>query len=170
MNRKLTRREAAQSILAQAPDREAMLERMPWLAVANKPQRAKAKPKQDEAILQIACVKLLRSLPGTMVWSCPNHLYLGAKGGYGQKMGYMARQKAMGLMPGASDLIVIFQSVHEVLTVVLPELKVPGNNLSDSQVEFARQSSSLGCCSCVIYSVDELVAVLRDAGHPSFQS
>lgn len=172
-----TRTEINASILANCPPekREELLKKWPWLAKTvkrsqEKPQVAgkKKRNNQPEQELQIACVKLLRTLPGTLFFSVPNHLHLGGKM-TGAKMGYMAKQKMMGLLAGASDLVIIFRNHSGQTTVCLPELKTFSNFLSDNQQAFSDKANALGCYTGIVRSLDELTSMLRVAGHMSFK-
>lgn len=143
---------------------------MPWLTSANKPQRASGKRNaQPETVLQMACVKLLRTLQGTLFFSVPNHIGYGGKNS-GARIGYMAKQKAMGLLPGCSDLVIIFRNIHGATTLCLPELKSNKGVMSEHQASFADRANNLGCYTGVIYSLDDLTSLLRAAGHCSFRS
>lgn len=139
------------------------------------PQKAKVhtekkRNKRDEDHLQMICVKYLRALPGTLVFSVPNHLYLGCSASTGARLGYIAKQKAMGMLSGVSDLIVIFRNVHGSTTVCLPELKSGKNTLSENQSAFADLANNLGCYTGVVRSLDDLIAMLKVAGHPYYQN
>lgn len=156
----ITRRDWALAMAAQAPDQ----------SVYKIPEQRKPRSKnaQPEQALQINCCKLLRSLPNTLFFSVPNHLYLGGKM-TGAKMNYIAKQKAAGMLPGVSDLVIVFRSVVGSTVIVLAELKVAGNTLSDHQQQFADRALAVGCVACVIHSIDELVTVLKNAGHKAFK-
>lgn len=164
------------ALQAGAPDRSAeglarLAAKLP--AFANRLQKArsaaeKKPPNRYEDHLQISCVKLLRSLPDTLIFSVPNHIGYGGKNS-GARIGFMARQKAMGLLPGVSDLVVIFRNMHGATVFVLPELKVGENSMSENQQKFADQANALGCYTGVVRSLDDLTSLLRVAGHPSFQ-
>lgn len=159
---KITRREWALAMAAQAPDPSAY--KIP------KKRGPRAKPNnQPEQVLQIACCKMLAMLPATLYWSTPNHLWLGKGASHGARMGYMAKQKAMGLLPGATDLVIIFRNSHGATAVVLPELKSEHNKPTDNQQAFADTANALGCYTGVVRSLDDLVAMLRAAGHRSFK-
>lgn len=133
---------------------------------ARKPRaKRNAQPEQE---LQIACVKLLRSLPNTIVFSIPNHLFLGGKM-TGAKLGYITRQKAMGLTPGCWDLVVIFRNNEGNTRLFGFELKAASNKQSDNQEIFAFQAKKAGVDTVVVRSLDDLTSLLRDTGHCSFR-
>lgn len=159
--------------MAQCPPerREELLRKMPWLKATERKQRVAAKREQPEQELQIACCRLLRTLPGTLFWATPNHMaYRRKEQSEGAYIGFMARQKAMGFLAGVSDLVIIFRNQYGAVTICLPELKIGSNSPSETQQAFADKANSLGCHTDVVRSVDELVALLRSAGHPSFKS
>lgn len=167
---KITRRESAQSVLAQCPPerRETLLERMPWLGVANHKQRVAGKRnEQPEQALQIACVKLLRSLPNTLVFSVPNHMFLG-KGE--NKAWYLAKQKMLGLLPGAPDIVLVFRSSSGLAITILLELKSSDGVFSDNQKAVQSSCASIGVPYMVVRSLDDLISLLKLHGHPSFQN
>lgn len=127
----------------------------------------KPKPKREEDTLQIACVKLLRSLPNTLVFSVPNHLWLGSGS---NKVWYMVKQKAMGLLAGAPDLVLIFQRATQDPSLLLLELKAPSGTLSDHQKAVQSFCLSIGAVYAVVRSLDDLVSLLRLHKHPSFKT
>lgn len=133
----------------------------------------KAKPKREEDQLQIACVKLLRTLPNTLVWSNPNHLYLGksqSDSHHWAKINYIHKQKAMGMLAGASDLNILFRNIHGVMTLCLAELKIRKNKLQNDQKTFSEKANSLGAFTGEIRSLDDLTSMLKVAAHPNFIS
>lgn len=112
------------------------------------------------------CCELLDKLPGTLYWSTPNHLYLGAGDAY-KKAYYIARQKAMGLNPGATDLNILFRNKHGASVTLLCELKIKPNKPSPEQNTFMDAANGLGAYTGVAYTFDEFMALLRAAGHMS---
>lgn len=136
--------------------------------VPPRPKR-KTKPKRDEDILQIACCDLLHTLPATLFWSNPNHLYLGSNASYNQRAHYMAKQKRMGLLPGVSDITIVFRNWDGQTTIVVPELKVGANQLTETQHAFANAANNVGCYTGVVRSIECLVALLKAAKHPCFR-
>lgn len=60
------------------------------------------------------------------------------------------RAKAVGVMPGTSDLELILQD-----TVAFIELKLPGNTQSDEQIDFEKKVKALGHLYFLIYSLEE---------------
>lgn len=131
-----------------------------------KERKARAKPKHVENDLQVQCVKLLRSLPATLAFSVPNHIGYGGKNS-GARIGFMARQKAMGLLPGVSDLIVMYIDSYGEPAVLCLELKSEKGSLSESQQNFAALCDKVGADFYIIRSLDDLVATLRKESHPS---
>lgn len=131
----------------------------------------RAKNKRPEDILQITCCKLLATLPETLYFSIPNHLaYRGSNYSHGAIMALQNRQRAMGLMAGCADLAIIFRSYAGAISVCLPELKSEVGSLSDNQAAFANRADRVGCHTGVVRSLDDLIAMLKKAGHVAFRS
>ena len=122
-------------------------------------------PRQHhEEDLQIACCKFLDLHPRILYWSTPNHLY-GGTGNRGALMGYMAKQKRMGLKKGVSDLLLYFKNAQGLPVLCAAELKAGYNKADDDQEKFLRAVSTIGGFSGVIKSLDDLQCLLRQAGY-----
>lgn len=163
-------------IAAQAPDHSdagrAILEsKLSFMAgKSEKPMPRKGRNASPEQNLQIACCKYLAILPATLYWATPNHMAgLTRKLSHGAAMNYMNKQRAAGFMAGVSDLTVIFRNATGTVTVCLPELKIGGNKLSEHQKEFAKKADDVGCVTSTIHSLNELIEMLKKAGHPYFE-
>jgi hypothetical protein len=135
----------------------------------SKPRKPRVvKNKHPEELLQIQCCKWLETLPKTLFWSTPNHLWLGSNATYGQRMHYMSKQKAMGLKSGVADLTIIFRDLTGQTKIILIELKVKPNKLTEEQEKFLADARELGCIAEVVYSLDELKTILNNAKHRHF--
>lgn len=156
-----SKRAIADTILMGAPDG---WNAPAWVRKASDRKQHTGPRKKDEDALQIAVVQLLSQLPHTLHFSIGNHIWVGEMSG--KKLGYLAKQKRMGMLRGVSDLEVIFRVGDEVRVVFL-ELKVKGNYPSAEQKEFISRASALGCTACVCHSIDEVVETLNRAGHPA---
>lgn len=138
-----------------------------WSKVPKARKQCTEKKQRPEEELQISCVKLLRRMPRTLCFSIPNHIGYGGKNS-GARIGYMAKQKAMGLLAGAADLMIIFKNRHGHTTVCCAELKAGGNLLSENQKAFFDISQDVGCFTSVVRSLEDLIGMLRKAEHPYY--
>lgn len=129
-----------------------------------KPKKAKRAHPEDD--LQMVCCELLEQLPATLFWSTPNHLWLGDGNKYAQA-NYIRKQKMMGMQVGACDLNILFRNKHGASTFVLCELKIKPNKPSAEQNSFMDAANGYGAYTGVCYSLDDLLALLRAAGHGS---
>lgn len=126
----------------------------------------RAKPRQHhEDDLQIACCKFLDLHPRILYWSTPNHLYRGNQSNNGAFMGYMAKQKRMGLKKGVSDLLMYFKNAQGQPVLCAAELKAGYNKADDDQENFLRAVSSIGGFSGVVKSLDDLQGLIKMAGY-----
>lgn len=130
-------------------------------------QRLQKPRKNLEEDLQIACCKFLDLHPRILYWSTPNHLYRGAQSNTGAFMGYMAKQKRMGLKKGVSDLLMYFKNAQGMPVLCAAELKAGSNKADDDQENFLRAVSAIGGFSGVVKSLDDLQNLLRQAGYSS---
>lgn len=124
----------------------------------------KKRNKRPEDLLQMACCDFLDLHPSILYFSIPNHLYLGAGNEY-QKMHYIAKQKAMGFTPGASDLCMVFRNKHGASVTCFAELKDTGKKPSEAQVNFMEKANERGCFTATIYSIHDLQLLLSVAGY-----
>jgi len=106
--------------------------------------------KRPEQTLQIAVVKHLnaRSEPGVFWFHCPNG------GKKSPQMG--AIHKALGVVPGVPDLIILKGGKMYGL-----ELKAPGGRLSDSQRLVGPRMEECGAEISVARSIDEALITLE---------
>jgi len=105
-----------------------------------------------ESELQIAIVRYLRQ-SNIPVFSVPNE----AAGRVNSKRGLsrISRLKAMGMTPGAPDLVVFYNG-----RVVFLELKAPRGRLSEHQKEMQRLCREHGIGYYVIRSIDDLLEAI----------
>lgn len=154
-------RDIQAAILSQAP-REGMVRPPAFMDVQARAYAKRHKhPEQD---LQIACCDYLAHMK-VLYFSVPNHIFLKSKS-HGASMNYMVKQKRMGLLPGVSDLIIIFRNKFGVTATCCAELKVGYGVLSDAQQIFHDKARTEGCHVAVIKSVGDLRTLLKSAGHP----
>lgn len=119
--------------------------------------------KHPEEDLQIACADYLRSQPRILFWSIPNHLYLGKP--TPQKINYMKKQKRMGLLKGASDLMMFFLNREGSPTFCVAELKAGYNKADEAQQAFMDGVNDRGGYSAVVKSIEDLKSLLEKAGY-----
>lgn len=158
-----TRRESAQAIEVFAPHGWFVPESVTKALNRKVHVGPRKHPEQD---LQITCVAYARALPATLVWSTPNHIWLGS-GDRGKQAGYIALQKRMGMNPGATDLNILFRNVHGAMTLCLPELKCGSNKADEQQSLFMDMANGMGAITGIIKSLEDLMAMLRLGGHPA---
>lgn len=143
-------------------ERELLPPKQPRQKQARTP--AKQKPRRDEAHLQVTLCKYLKALPGTLYWHTPSSFYRGVNSGPGF-FGYIARLKAMGWFAGIPDLCIIFRNRHGNVAVAFAELKAGYGTTSEAQDSFMEKANSLGCFTAKVKSLDDLMGLLRAAGH-----
>lgn len=131
-------------------------------------QKARAAPtekrKHPEDDLQIECCGYLDKLRATLYWATPNHIYV--RNPSGAALGYLAKQKRMGMRKGACDLNILFRDFDGKMSLCLAELKIGSNAADTDQDHFINQAIKLGATSGVVKSLEELKELLRRAGHP----
>lgn len=138
----------------------------PSWVIAALARKKPVRSKREEDALQISVVQYLALLSNTLHFSIGNHIWVGEKSG--KALGYLAKQRRMGMLRGVSDLEVIFR-VGDQVRVVFIELKVAGSYPSAEQKEFISRASALGCTACVCRSLDEVIETLCVAGHPAIR-
>lgn len=121
--------------------------------------------KHTEDELQIACCEYLKLHPRILYWSTPNHIFRGANTNNGAFLGYMAKQKRMGLRKGVSDLLMFFRNKDGQPTLACAELKAGYNQLSDDQQAFFDQANQRGAYTMKVKSLEDLQELLRIAGY-----
>jgi len=111
------------------------------------------KRNQPEARLQKTVVQHLKltGVPGLIYFSVPNE---------GKRTAMMAEHlKAMGMLPGVSDLILL----HKRLAYAL-ELKADGEKQTDNQKAFEADCEAAGVPYACCDNIDAAICVLRTWG------
>jgi hypothetical protein len=109
--------------------------------------------RQPEAELQAAVVEHLR-------WRAkPDALFLHPANGGTRDIREAARFKRMGVLAGASDLLLWHRGNSFAL-----ELKSPGGRLSDAQLEFLARFNDAGGYSASAEGIDRAIACLEGWG------
>ena len=122
--------------------------RQPSLTFASKPRRA-----APEAALQKAVIQhlRLRHKPGVLFLSIPNEAKRSAVMG-----GHL---KAMGMLPGAADLLIVVQG-----RALFLELKAPNGVVSESQWAFGGAATEAGADYYIRCNLDDALNVLEAWG------
>lgn len=123
----------------------------------------KRRPAAPEQALQIEVAKALDwLLPTRVLWSAF------PAGGGGKVRG--AFLKSMGLKPGWSDIVLIWQSAgvhnHPSLMMGCIELKAPKGRQSADQIAFERKAAAIGIPYAIARSLDEVIDQLHAWGTP----
>lgn len=161
---KITRTQINLSIQAQAPDLKTPAS-LPW---AEKTHNKPSKPRgHEEDDLQIVCVDYLRLFPDILFWHTANQFYRGKTTNAGAFVGYVSKLKRMGLLPGVSDLLLLFKNKDGAVVFLAIELKVGYNKPSEAQESFMDAVIERGGYSIVVRSLDSLKAILHASGHTS---
>jgi VRR-NUC domain len=115
-----------------------------------------ATPKEHE--LQIQLVSMLRWClrPDVIFFHCPN-------GGLRENKREAAKLRAMGVLPGVSDLMFFWRLVNSFRALFL-ELKRPGGKLSTEQAAFGLAMRTMGADFEVSSSIDEAIAAVGMRG------
>lgn len=102
-----------------------------------------------ESNFQITAANYLRSL-GVLFFHCPNEIRA--------KPQYLKKRKAMGVLSGVSDLVILEpRGKYHGLMI---ELKVKGGKVSENQKEFIKQAEKRGYKGFVCWSVDDLIEIV----------
>lgn len=149
MTRKPTRRQWAQHLSMYGPEDTSSLP-----SFMTKEPIERAKPKRTEDLLQIQLCDWLR-LNNYFFWATPNHFYRGKQESEGKFLGYMARQKRMGLVPGVSDLCILRGS-----QLYCAEVKAPGKYPADNQKAWMIAAEANGAICGVVRTLEQLQSLL----------
>lgn len=124
-----------------------------------KARKPAAKRRDLEGPIHMQCLNHLRmSLPGAVIHHSANELDL-----HGDKRAKAIAQnkaKAKGMLPGFPDLLVIWNG-H----VWAFEVKAPGNGPTKEQAAVGEAIIANGGKWAVVYSYDELAALVREWAH-----
>jgi hypothetical protein len=120
-------------------------------------RRARA-PDPSELQIQISLIQRLgyMALPGCIYFHVPN--------GELRDKRAAAKLKAMGTLPGVSDLVFIYNDAAGGLRVLFLELKARGRLPTPAQAGFADRVCKLGCNVEVADSIDQAVEILENYG------
>ena len=155
------------SIMAQAPSGWKPADSKFPLAFMDKTPR---KPRQEgqknahpEADLQLVCCQYLDLHKRILWWATPNSTWVGAM--TPQKMGYLAKQKRLGVKKGIPDLSLLFRNKHGALTFCWAELKSDTGRPTEEQSAYMDRCNEIGGFTAVVRSVDDLKSLLETAGY-----
>ena len=127
-------------------------------------RQSAAKP-DKEAQMQIELVSLLKwcKRDDVIMFHVPN--------GEERDKRVAAKLKAMGVLPGVSDLVFLWKEIDErefetrkYLRVLFLELKLPGRQTTEDQVEFGLAARVTGADFAVARSIDQALAELEQRG------
>lgn len=149
---------ALMDVLGRPPEQE----RPPWVQEQlGKP--ARKKPRRLEEQLQRQLCDWLDTQPRILYWANPGNTWIGKP--TGAKLGYLARQKMLGVKKGISDLILFFRSKHGNPTICFVELKTEKGRTSIEQENFMEQCNQRGGYSAVARSLEDVISLLDVAGY-----
>jgi VRR-NUC domain len=117
-------------------------------------------PEQD---IQIAICDYLRLLTNIVFFHVPNSTYVSDKSG--KSLGYLAKQRKLGVTAGVPDLVVMFRDKYDVPRTVCFEVKAEKGFLSDSQKSIIGRIENTGNRVFVVRSVDEVAEHLISCGY-----
>jgi hypothetical protein len=122
-----------------------------------RPLRRHRRDANAEARRQAAIVDYVRrvALPPTRIWHVPN-------GGMRDKT-VAAKLKWVGVLAGVLDLMVVGPEKR----VAFWEVKEPGKELSDEQLEMIEALSAMGFRCAVVWSIEDARRELRILGIPT---
>ena len=93
----------------------------------------------------------------------PNILFYHAANGEHHDPRTAAKLKAMGVLPGVSDLEFFWRHEGDIHVLFL-ELKLPGRQPTDVQIAFGKRVEGLGASFRVAHSLDEAIDILGALG------
>ena len=118
------------------------------------PRKAHHKSADEESIHRTVVQHLkLRRAPGVLYFHVPNGLPSSEK--------TVARFKLLGMLPGASDLILCLPPLGRMACL---ELKSATGTLTDEQAEFLRVADEAGALTAVCSSLDGALKMLEAWG------
>lgn len=123
----------------------------------------KKRTKHPEADLQIACVQFLNLHPRILFWATPANTWVGKM--TGAKLGYLAKQKRMGVKKGVPDICLFFLNRHNQPTFCFAELKSDKGTASEEQINFMQECHKRGGFSAIIRSLSDMKTLLEVAGY-----
>ena len=124
-----------------------------------KPRAEVVKNKHPEEELQIVCCQYLDQMPRILYWATPNSTWVGEM--TGAKMGYLAKQKRLGVKRGIPDLSLFFRNRHGQPTFCFAELKSKKGVTSEEQENYMDKCNDRGGYSAVVKSIDDLKNLLE---------
>ena len=106
--------------------------------------------KQEESILQSACVRWFRlQYPNLVIYAVPN--------GGSRNVREAQRLKTEGVLAGVADLVVLLPQGKSLYI----EMKVKGNKQTLNQKEFQQKAEVLGHTYAVCYSFEDFEKVVK---------
>jgi VRR-NUC domain len=111
-------------------------------------------PQPSEVQIQISLIARLRlqARKDVLYWHTPN--------GELRDKRAAAKLKAMGVLPGVSDLVFVWTE-NERLKILFLELKAPRRTLSEDQIAFGLAALQVGCVFECADNVDDAVSILQ---------
>lgn len=128
-------------------------------ALAAKPR---AKPRKLEEALQRQICAWLDLNPRILYWANPGNTWVGAP--TGAKLGYLAKQKTLGVKKGVPDLAMLFRNNNGAPTFVFAELKSATGRATPEQQAFMEDCNARGGYTAVVRSLVDLQLLLGAAG------
>ena len=128
---------------------------MESLRLYSKSRKRRASP---EAELQKAVVQYLRlaGVPGLLFFSVPNEA---------KRSPRLANHlKAMGLLSGVSDLVIIRPGNIDAAEVLFLELKAKGKKPSKTQLAFRDAANHANCTWLSADNINEAIKILKECG------
>lgn len=118
---------------------------------------------EDEIQKAVADQLRMRGTPGVVWWHTPNGAQLGGKriktkGGRSFPL-QIRRLKMLGVRPGVSDIIAIYNG-----RVFALELKAPDGRATVEQMQFVSDINAAGGYSCIATGLDQAIKVLESWG------
>ncbi len=116
--------------------------------------------KHEEDLLQIAQRNwMVQNLHDSVV-------YLHIPNGGKRNAREAGRLKAMGVLAGASDWVIVYDKPAWSHTILWIEVKSANGKLSDKQKEFRGKVLALGCVYVTVRSVSEFINVFKEYNVP----
>lgn len=160
MTKRPTMKQKAQGFLLAEPLEGGR--RPPWVAKAAA-AKPRARPKREEDALQRTVCDYLKAQPRILFWATPANTYVGPM--TGAKLGYLAKQKCMGVKKGIPDLCLLFKNKYGALTFCFAELKIGSNKATEEQQSMMDAANAIGAYSAVVRSIEDLRKLLLLAGY-----
>lgn len=113
-----------------------------------------SKPRSEDALQKTMMQYIKLQYPNLLVLAVPN--------GGSRHPAEAAKLKGMGVLPGVSDILLIWKGPHNETNIGAIELKVGRNKMTPSQIAFKDKWESCGGKFAECRSLEAVIATLKE--------